>query len=102
MLYLAFAGSFLTLLPGAAPLAAPFVWAAAWLSRLLLWMAQALSQWKGAFLSLSGSGLLVAAGLLALLIAWVLAGRDRPPAKTAGRVHGGFGGVRRGVPGVAG
>ena len=78
LLYLAFAGSFLTLLPGAAPLAAPFVWAAAWLSRLLLWMAQALSQWKGAFLSLSGSGLLVAAGLLALLIAWVLAGRDRP------------------------
>ena len=46
--------------------------------RLLLWMAQVLSQWKGAFLSLSGSGLLVAAGLLALLIAWVLAGRDRP------------------------
>lgn len=78
LLYLAFAGSFLTLLPGAAPLAAPFVWAAAWLSRLLLWMAQVLSQGKGAFLSLSGSGLLVAAGLLALLIAWVLAGRDRP------------------------
>lgn len=78
VLYLGFCGSFLTLLPATAPLAAPFVWAAGWASRLLLWMAQTLSQWKGTFLSLSSEPLLaVTAGLLLLLIVAVLAGKDR-------------------------
>ena len=78
VLYLGFCGSFLTLLPATAPLAAPFVWAAGWASRLLLRMAQTLSQWKGTFLSLSSGPLLaVTAGLLLLLIAAVLVGKDR-------------------------
>lgn len=79
LLYLAFFGSFLTLLPATAPLAAPFLWGAAWVARLLLWLAEVLSQWKGTFLPLSSTVLLVVVvGLLLLLIVASFSGKDRP------------------------
>ena len=79
LLYLAFFGSFLTLLPATAPLAAPFLWGAAWVARLLLWLAEVLSQWKGTFLPLSSTVLLVVVvGLMLLLIVASFSGKDRP------------------------
>lgn len=79
LVYLSFCGAFLTLLPSTAPLAAPFVWLGGWSARLLLWIAQFLSQWKGMFLPLTnGIGLTVTVGLLLLLMVGGLVGKDRP------------------------
>ena len=79
LVYLSFCGAFFSLLPATAPLAAPFLWAAGWMARLLLGLAALLAQWKGLFLPLtSGVALVVTVGVLLLLMAAGLAGRDRP------------------------
>lgn len=79
LVYLSFCGAFLTLLPATAPLAAPFVWVGGWSARLLLWIAEFLSQWKGTFLPLTnGVGLTVTIGLLFLMMVAGLVGKDRP------------------------
>lgn len=78
LLYLSFCGAFLALLPATAALAAPFVWAAGWAARLMLGIADFLAQWKGTFLPLtSGVALTVTVGLLLLLMAAGLTGKDR-------------------------
>lgn len=79
LLYLAFAGAFLSLHPATAALGAPFLWGAAWAGRLLLWLAGTLSQRKGVFLPLTGGAALVAVtALLLLLLGMALSGRDKP------------------------
>lgn len=78
LVYLSFCGAFLGLLPATAPLAEPFLWAAGWAGRLLLWLASLLAQWKGLFLPLtSGVGLVITVGFLLLLMAAGLVGKDR-------------------------
>lgn len=100
LLYASFCGAFLSLLPATAPLAAPFVWAAGWLARLLLGAAGLLAQWKGTFLPLTGEvALAVVIGLLLLLMAAGLVGQDRPLRAVLGgcmAVLAVFGGVFQG------
>lgn len=100
LLYASFCGAFLSLLPATAPLAAPFVWAAGWLARFLLGAAGLLAQWKGTFLPLTGEvALAVVIGLLLLLMAAGLVGRDRPLRAVLGgcmAVLAVFGGVFQG------
>ena len=100
LLYASFCGAFLSLLPATAPLAAPFVWAAGWLARFLLGAAGFLAQWKGTFLPLTGEvALAVVIGLLLLLMAAGLVGRDRPLRAVLGgcmAVLAVFGGVFQG------
>lgn len=100
LLYASFCGAFLSLLPATAPLAAPFVWAAGWLARFLLGAAGLLAQWKGTFLPLTGEvALAVVIGLLLLLMAAGLVGKDRPLRAVLGgcmAVLAVFGGVFQG------
>ena len=100
LLYASFCGAFLSLLPATAPLAAPFVWAAGWLARFLLGAAGFLAQWKGTFLPLTGEvALAVVIGLLLLLMAAGLVGKDRPLRAVLGgcmAVLAVFGGVFQG------
>lgn len=100
LLYASFCGAFLSLLPATAPLAAPFVWAAGWLARFLLGAAGFLAQWKGTFLPLTGEvALAVVIGLVLLLMAAGLVGKDRPLRAVLGgcmAVLAVFGGVFQG------
>lgn len=100
LLYASFCGAFLSLLPATAPLAAPFVWAAGWLARFLLGAAGLLAQWKGTFLPLTGEvALAVVIGLVLLLMAAGLVGKDRPLRAVLGgcmAVLAVFGGVFQG------
>ena len=100
LLYASFCGAFLSLLPATAPLAAPFVWAAGWLARFLLGAAGFLAQWKGTFLPLTGEvALAVVIGLMLLLMAAGLVGKDRPLRAVLGgcmAVLAVFGGVFQG------
>ena len=77
LLYCAFAAAFLLLLPPLAPLAAPFVFCAGWLSRAVLWAARELARIPGAYLDLGQSTWLLVLGMV-LILAFVAARPGRP------------------------